>query len=289
MPVAPEPPRESEFVTFWNDTLGPKFNRYRDILMNGLSQHGDVALDRLRIEPGTHALDVGCGWGDTARMLARLVGADGRVVGVDCTESFVDIARSDSRDAGLEQLQFVVADVEVHTFESTFDLAFSRFGTMFFGNPVMAMRNIRHALKPGAPFYFVVWRTIADNPWLGMAKQIVLEFLPPPPDDGQSCGPGPFSMADTDLVTQQLRSAGYTDISFERFDSPVTIGKDLQEAVQFQLALGPAGEVFREAGQAAEEQRSVIEDAVRSALAPYLTDSGVVVDSSSWTITARNP
>ena len=95
----------------------------------------------------------------------------------------------------------------------------------------------------------IVWRGIEDNPWLGHAKEIVLRHLPPPGANAQTCGPGPFSMADTGVVTKQLEIAGYKDISFEQVDAEVFVGNDLDDAVAFQLAIGPAGEVYREAGE----------------------------------------
>ena len=289
MSVVSSSAQDSEFVKFWNNTLALKFERFRDILMNGLARHGAIAMDTITARPGWHVLDVGCGWGDTAIAWAHKIGSSGRVVGFDCTESFLTKARADARAESLEHVRFVRADVEIFPFEPAYDLAFSRFGTMFFSNPVPAMRNIRRALKPGAMLQIVVWRTIRDNPWLGLAKELMLGFLPAPTDDAETCGPGPFSMADEDLVRKQLLSAGYADIEFTRVDTPVVIGSSLDEAVAFQLALGPAGEVFREAGALAEERRADIEGAMRAALSEYDTDAGVVMDSSSWTITARNP
>jgi hypothetical protein len=135
----------------------------------------------------------------------------------------------------------------------------------------------------------IVWRTIDDNPWLGLPKQVVLNYLPPPGDDARTCGPGPFSMANTAVVTKQLQIAGYTDIAFERIDAPVLVGRDPDDAVDFQLALGPAGEVYREAGDAARARHGEIAAALKAALTPYLSSEGVVMASSSWKVTARNP
>jgi hypothetical protein len=168
-------------------------------------------------------------------------------------------------------------------------LCFSRFGMMFFNNPVAAMRNIRNALKPGARLVFIVWRRIEDNPWLGLPKEIVSHYLPPPGEDARSCGPGPFSMADPKVVTRQLEIAGFTGIRFERTDGPVTVGDSVEQGMQFQLALGPAGEVFRDAGDAAEHRRDEIEQALRSALAPFEKNGKIVMPSSSWTVTAQHP
>ena len=277
----------NEYVEFWNDTLAEKFNRFREILMNGLSYHSRVPLERLELQPGFSVLDVGCGWGDTAIELARMTGPDGYVLGLDCVDDFLETGRRDARSADLKHVEFVAADVQTHPFRPSFDFCFSRFGMMFFENPVAAMRNIRTALKPGAGMMFIVWRDIADNPWLGVPKQVVLDFLPEPGEDARTCGPGPFSMANPEVVTKQLEIAGFGDIEFERTDGPVTVGDSVENAMQFQLALGPAGEVFREAGELAEAKRPEIEQALRDALAPYEQDAGIVMPSSSWTVTAR--
>jgi hypothetical protein len=135
----------------------------------------------------------------------------------------------------------------------------------------------------------IVWRTIDDNPWLGVPKEIVLRYLPPVKTDADNCGPGPFSMASAGVVTKQLEIAGYTDIAFERIDATLMVGRNLADAIAFQLALGPAGEVYREAGDEATRRHDEISAALESELAPYETSAGVMLDSSSWKVTARNP
>jgi ubiquinone/menaquinone biosynthesis C-methylase UbiE len=278
-----------EFTAFWNDVLAEKFERFRNILLEGLSYHSAVPLAKLALPAGARAVDVGCGWGDTAIELARKVGPAGEVVGLDCCDAFLDKGRRDAAAQGLANVRFVVADVQAYPFEPEFDFAFSRFGMMFFANPVAAMRNVRSALRPGGTLMFITWRTLADNPWVAMAKQVVSQFLPPPGEDAQTCGPGPFSMANPDTVTAQLKAAGFTNVSFERIDGPVMIGRDVDQAIEFQLALGPAGEVVREAGALAEQRRGDIEAALRRELARYAGSNGVTMESSSWTICARNP
>ena len=153
-----------------------------------------------------------------------------------------------------------------------------------------AMRNMRRALRPGGRMVHIVWRDREDNPWLSMAKDVVLEFLPPPGDDAQTCGPGPFSMADEQMVRAMMQSAGYEQIEFRRVDTQVLIGNDVKDAIAFQLAIGPAGEVFREAGAEAEEKRAEIELALAEAInAQKVSADGIVMDSSSWVISAINP
>lgn len=285
--VAQEP---NEYVQFWNDILADKFERFRHILMQGLSYHSDTPLRTLQVRPGSNILDVGCGWGDTALQLARMTGPEGRVLGLDCCDAFLAKGREDAAREGLDNTEFVAADVERYPFQPEYDLAFSRFGMMFFQNPVIAMRNIRRALKPGGRLVFIVWRQLQDNPWLGLPKEVVLRHLPPPGENALTCGPGPFSMASADLVSAQLKAAGFDpQVTFTRNDGPVMVGHTTEDAMQFQLALGPAGEVFREAGAEAEEKRGQIEADLREALAKYQTGDGeVVMQSSSWTVTAYN-
>jgi ubiquinone/menaquinone biosynthesis C-methylase UbiE len=277
------------FTAFWNDVLAAKFERFRNILLEGLSYHSKVPLEKLALPAGAHAVDVGCGWGDTAIELARKVGPTGSVVGLDCCDPFMEKGRRDAAAAGLKNVRFVLADVQTYPFERAFDFAFSRFGMMFFANPVAAMRNVRTALKPGAELMFITWRSIGDNPFFAMPKQVVSRYLPPPGENAQTCGPGPFSMANPDVVRAQLKAAGFTDATFEQIDGSVMIGRDVDQAVEFQLALGPAGEIVREAGALAEARHGEIVGALREELGRYARADGVWMDSSSWTIRARNP
>ena len=279
----------NEYVEFWNETLAVKFERFRDILMSGLSYHSKVPLSNLNVVPGSRILDVGCGWGDTAIQLAKMTGPEGYVLGLDCVDQFLEKARHDATNAKLGNIKFLDADVETYPFDQDYDLCFSRFGMMFFESPVAAMRNVLSALKPGGSLVFVVWRDIEDNPWLGIAKQVVLDFLPPPGEDALTCGPGPFSMSNPDVVSKQLEIAGFENISFERCDGPVVVGSSPEDAMQFQLALGPAGEVYREAGELAEQKSEEIKQALRQVLAPYEQTNGIIMPSSSWTITAHKP
>lgn len=278
----------SPFVEFWNDVLVDKFERFRNIWMEGMSYHSRAAFEKLDLAPGAQVLDVGCGWGDTAIELAQMVGPGGSVTGIDCCDAFLDKGRRDADAAGLTNVRFIEADAERFAFESGYDFCFSRFGTLFFANPVAALRNIHGAVKPGGEIMFIAWRILEDNDWLNLPKQVVLDYLPPPGDDADHCGPGPFSMAGEVVAIQQLDMAGFADICFKRVDGPVMVGDSLEQAAAFQLAIGPAGEIVREAGTEAERRRAEIEDALRAELARYQTSGGeVVMDSSSWTITAR--
>ncbi len=285
------PPQEdSEFVVFWNEVLVPKFIAFKHVLVDGLTHHSEAIFPSLPVGEGDRVLDVGCGFGDTAIKLARIVGSRGEVVGVDCCDVFLDYAYRDAKAAGLDNVSFSRGDAEIALPNERFDFVFSRFGTMFFANPVAGLRNMRKALKPGGRMVHIVWRDRADNPWLSMAKDIVLKILPPPGADAQTCGPGPFSMSNQTMVTAMMKSAGYENIEFRRVDAPVLIGNNVEDAIAFQLALGPAGEVFREAGAEAEEKRDRVETALADAIKQQkLNAEGIVMDSSSWVISATNP
>ena len=289
MSTATTPEQRNEFVDFWNEILVPKFIKYRHIVVGGLTHHSAKVFPSLEVQDGDKAVDVGCGFGDTAIELARRVGPSGTVLAIDCCDAFLEFGRNDARAAGVDNVTFVEADVQTYPFEPVHDFCFSRFGTQFFENPVAGLRNMRAALKPGGVMTMIVWRTIDDNPWLGVPKEIVREFLPPPGEDARTCGPGPFSMADPEVVTKQLEIAGYTDIDFERIDAPLMVGRTPDDAAGCQLTLGPAGEVYREAGALAEQRHEEIVAALKAELAKYLTPEGVVMDSSSWKVRARRP
>lgn len=273
-------------IRFWNEIGVPKFQRFKHILIHGLGAHGGVALERHPPRPGDRVLDIGCGWGDSTVELARRVGPTGSAVGVDCCEAFVADGVAEARSAGLKNVELVVGDAQSYDFAEPFDLCFSRFGTMFFNNPVVAMRHFREALKPGGRLLMVVWRRLVENDWVKIPKEVVARFLPPPPSDGKSCGPGPFSMADEETVEGILKSAGFADVRFDKIDLPILVGEDVQRAVDFQLTIGPAGEIVREAGELGVRHRTEIERELVQLLDRYRTPKGVVMPSSSWAVTA---
>ena len=279
-------------VEAWNTVLFDKFVRFKHLLIEGLSGHSRELLSRPLFHPGDRVLDIGCGFGDCTQIIARLVGPDGKAVGVDCADNFVRASETDTADAGVRNAAFFRADVQGDDLRGPYDHAFARFGTMFFNLPGAAMRNIRRALKPGGTFSQIVWRRREDNPWVHEAELRVREIVPVVSHEDANqvhCGPGPFSMAGPDMVSGMLKSAGFAGITFERFDTDICIGRDIEEAIEFAMALGPAGEIIRLAGAEGESLKPRVSEALRETLSAYARKDGVWAPSSTWFITARNP
>jgi ubiquinone/menaquinone biosynthesis C-methylase UbiE len=287
-----EPSENDVIIEAWNSVLFEKFSRFRHLLIDGLSGHSNEALARHPHPIGAKVLDVGCGFGDSTQRIASRVGPTGAAVGVDCAANFVAAATREAREARVDNATFFVADVQTDDLRGPYDYAFARFGTMFFSLPGAAMRNIRRALEPGGELTMIVWRRREENPWLYDAEQCVRALVPVvshEDTDQVHCGPGPFSMAGPDMVSSMLQGCGYTHVTFERFDTDICIGHSLDEAIEFAMALGPAGEIIRLAGEAGERLRPEVEGALRDALSPYARGGGVWAPSSTWFVTARNP
>jgi SAM-dependent methyltransferase len=278
-----------DFIACWNEILVPKWVRFRHLLSGNGAIHSDIAATDFAVHSGDRVLDIGCGFGETCLDMGRTVGATGEVLGIDCTESFLDIAETERQSAGVDNVVYRLDDAQHCDLPlEHFDVVYSRFGVMFFQSVVAALRNAHRALKPEGKLCLIVWRTIKDNPCWGMAKDVALNYLPPPGDDALTCGPGPFSMADEETTRAMLAAAGFTDVPlFRRIDAPICIGTSIDEAVDYQILVGPSGEIIREAGELGAEKLPQIREELRSLFSGYLADEGVFLPSSTWAIMAR--
>jgi ubiquinone/menaquinone biosynthesis C-methylase UbiE len=280
-------------VQAWNTVLFDKFVRFKHLLVSGLAAHSEEILSRGLFPAGARVLDVGCGFGDSTLKIARAVGPSGEAVGLDCAENFIRAAEREAKAAEIPNATFLKADAQIDDLRGPYDHAFARFGTMFFMSPGAAMRNIRKALEPGGTFTQIVWRKREENPWLHDAELKVKEIVPVVSHEETKevhCGPGPFSMSGPDLVSAMMTAAGFARITFERFDADICIGENLDDAVEFAMALGPAGEIIRLAGAEGERLKPRVAEALRETLAPYQREGGKIWGpSSTWFVTARNP
>jgi SAM-dependent methyltransferase len=290
--VAAVAPDNEEATEAWSGVLFDRFVQYRDLLVAGLKAHGDAAMRLQPPGPGDRVLDIGCGFGDTTQQLAELVGAEGHATGVDVSEPFIEASIAEAERAGIENVDFFATDVQIGDLKGPYDYAFSRMGVMFFANPVQALRSLRGTLNPGARLVAVVWRRKLDNEWLHRAEQVAEKYLEEPeePEDVR-CGPGPFSMANADTVSEQLQIAGFELPTFTRCDLPIKIGNDLDHAVAFNMAIGPAAELLRICpADEVERLRPKLAEEIRDALSDYAQAEGTVMaPASTWIITATVP
>ncbi|MGD9967041.1 MAG: class I SAM-dependent methyltransferase [Hyphomonadaceae bacterium] len=275
-------------IEAWNTVLFEKWIRFRHVLTAGLQEHGKAGMRLCAFRSGERVLDVGCGFGDTTLDIARAVTPRGEAVGVDCAENFISAAAEEAKASGVANASFFVADVQSDDLRGPYDRAFARFGTMFFNLPGAALRNIGRAIRPGGEFVMVVWRKREENPWLFDAEQLVREMVPVVAHDDTDqvhCGPGPFSMAGPDMVSAMMQIAGFKRVGFERYDCDICIGGDLDEAVEFSMALGPAGEIIRLAGDEGERLRPHVSKALRALFATRARPDGSIwAPSSSWIV-----
>ena len=280
----------AEAIEAWDGPLYDRFVQFREIVTTGLGAHGDAALALFPPQPGQRVLDIGCGFGDTTQRIAGLVGAEGEAVGVDAAPKFIDTARRETAAMGVPNARFEVADVQSDPLGGPYDMAFSRMGTMFFANPVAAMRNVRESLVPGGRLAMVVWRRREDNDWIYRAQLITEQIVQRPEEyDEPTCGPGPFSMAGADTTSDILKIAGFEDIALRRCDLPILVGHDVEQALALVMALGPAGEILRLAGDRAAHLHDEVKEALRAGLAEFVTDEGVIAPASTWIVSATAP
>jgi SAM-dependent methyltransferase len=280
----------AEAIAAWDGPLYDRFVRFRQIVTAGLGSHGERAFELFPPVDGQRVLDVGCGFGDTTQRIAGMVGPGGKAVGVDVSPRFIETAEREAADSKLANVRFFVADVQTDSLGGPYDIVFSRFGTMFFANPVVALQNVRSSLAPGGRLVMVVWRRRIDNEWLYRAQTIVEGIVSRPEEyDEPTCGPGPFSMADADTTSEILLRAGFADVCLHRCDLPITIGLDVDEAIDMVMALGPAGEVLRLAGDRAAHLHEEVRSALRAGLAELHDGERVRAGASTWIISGTAP
>lgn len=252
-----------------------------------LDPFGRAAIAKLELTLGARVLDIGCGCGQTLLELAELVGASGRVMGVDVSEPM--LARAGERVAGQPTIELCYANAQTHPFPAAdFDALFSRFGVMFFEDSIAAFANLRRALRPGGRVAFVCWQTLAKNPWAELPLRAVMQVLSSTalPELFRPGRPGPFHLSDPDRVRAILSDAGFAEIEIERFERPLQVGgaMTLEEGLAYCRQMGPAARAMTDAPA---ELRPALEAAIAGTLAPFVTDRGVWMDAAAFIVTAR--
>jgi SAM-dependent methyltransferase len=271
-------------IDYWNKVAGLTWAAFQSQLDRQMEPLGVAAMRVLSPAPGERVIDIGCGCGHTSFALAERVGAEGAILGVDISQPMLDVAErraAERRAAGAVQPRFRQADAQADDLgDAAFDGAFSRFGVMFFSEPVAAFRNIRRALKPSGRLAFVCWRPLAENPWMSVPLAAARPILPPlaPPDP---IAPGPFAFSDPTRVEAILIAAGFGSVRITPFDTRIGSG-GLDETMALTLRVGPLGAALRENPALAP----AVTDVVRPALAAYLTEQGVMLPAAVWIVSA---
>jgi ubiquinone/menaquinone biosynthesis C-methylase UbiE len=271
-------------IAYWNGPAGERWadrQQAQDIL---LAPVADILIDRARPAVGERVVDIGCGSGATTIAFARNVGPSGRALGVDISGPMLARARQ-SLPAGLPA-EFVLADATVYPFEpSSFDLLASRFGVMFFADPVLSFANMRKALRPSGRLAFACWREPRENPWAMVPLQAVYQHAPKLPQQGPE-DPGPFAFASEQRVNRILNEAGFTAIAMEpcNLAIDIAIGNGLDAAVRGALEIGPASRALE--GQPAEI-RAAATHSIREVFAPFAKGDTVALAAAIWIVTAH--
>jgi len=264
-------------IDYWNGEAGATWVRAQARLDVMLAPLSAVAIDAADPTEAERVIDVGCGCGTTT---LEMVARGAFVWGVDISEPMLAHARQ--RAAGLKNVAFSVADASTQALTADHDLVFSRFGVMFFDDPVAAFKNLRSGLKAGGRMVFLCWQAPRNNPWVSIGGAAIQPFLPEE-DAPDPQAPGPFAFADPDYLRGILEQAGFADINIDSVKMDLRVGKDLDDAMEFQSQVGPAARALAELSGA---QRDAALDAARTALEPFVSDAGVILGRATWLVRA---
>ena len=280
-----------EAVRAWDTVLFDRWMKNRKVFVGALGQITEELFERFPPPTGGRCIDIGCGFGDTTQRLAELVGPAGFALGTDSSLRFVDAARREAAEAGVENVRFEAADTQTAEWDPIYDYAFSRMGTQFFTAPVPAMRAIRGGLKPGGKLRKICWRRKAESPFWAETEQVVQRFLSRPEEyEADTCGPGPFSLGNPETTRGILEAAGFADVELHARDFDYFMGADMDEAVDALLAIGPGAELIRLNGDYGESRRDEIAAALAERYREWQRpDSSVVGRAAVWIVTATNP
>lgn len=277
----------AEQAAYWNGPGGDGWLAAYQRIQRAIGEIGELGLSAAAARAGEHVVDIGCGTGDTTAVLSRAVGLSGHVLGVDISETLIAYARAEhgaqARAHRLDNATFVVGDAATHPFQAGhYDLAFSRFGVMFFADPVAAFRNIRRALKPAGRLVFIAWRTPQENPWGTTPARAAQPFLPPQQRPGPE-DPGQFSFGDRARVERILGQAGLSALRFEPIDRQIWMGDSVADVVAGAGRFGPLARAFAGAEPAAIEKAK---QAIAEVLTPHQGPDGVRLPGACWLVRA---
>jgi SAM-dependent methyltransferase len=286
-------------IEYWNSRVGENWTRNQERLDRAFAVLSQVLVDKVSPPRDAKLIDVGCGCGDLALALAARMGPGGHVLGIDISKPMLERARTRASALAGEHagFAFIEADATEHAFTADHDLLVSRFGVMFFADPVASFRNLRHALKPGGRFAFLCWAKLDLNPWIGVPLAPLKEmFGPQPPADPTA--PGPFAFADKERVAAIFTQAGFVDVSATLVEGAVLLGRAdatasgdqqaraVEDALELTMRTGPVAAFLRDADEGAKQEAR---RRLAAALLPFAVDGGVKLGGTCWLYTGSTP
>ncbi len=273
-------------IAYWNDRAAVTWTAFQERLDTLFEPLTAYALTAAAPAAGDHIVDIGCGCGATVLALAERAGPAGRVSGFDISEPMAARARERIEAAGLTNATVTVSDASVHAFPpGSADLLFSRFGVMFFADPVAAFANLHGAMRSGGRLLCAAWRPLADNSWFKVPMDAARALLSPQPPTDPSA-PGPFAFADADRTHRIFQDAGWRNVTLTRQDVPMRFAAagQIEQATEFAMRVGMLAGALAEEGP---EVRARVQDAVATALQAHDTPAGIVLTGSVWLIAAQ--
>lgn len=270
---------------FWSGAGGDVWvnkQKEMDIMLNPLGQR---AIDKLDLSNGKRILDIGCGCGATTLEIAKMI-PEGKIIGVDISEPMLNQARKDALEMSLSNTEFVVQDVQTDEIsKDAFDIAFSRFGVMFFEDSYVAFKNINNALKIGGQLSFVCWQEPLLNPWQSLSIQVIKQFIDLPAPAPKS--PGPFAFEDKSYIEDILDRSNFKEINIDDNQEEIIMfsGKSLKEASEDYLTINPV--VTEMLKNSPKELKEEILEALIIKFSDFHEDHGLVFPSATWIVTAK--
>lgn len=269
-------------IDYWNGPTGEKWAKHNSETDRSLTEAADAVLKLAAARPGERVMDIGCGAGVTSLSLAEQVGAAGHVTGLDISRPLLALARS---RISARNIEFIEADAALTPFRPEYDLIFSRFGVMFFVDPVAAFGNIRKAAATDGRLAFVCWRSVEENEWVSLPYAAAKPFLPER-RPVHPHAPGPFAFADAGRLGGILRDAGFSEINIAPFDGMMNLGSAPQNA-SFQVTqlMGPISRALQAADDAT---RTKVEGVVAEALAAIQAGAeNIRLGMACWLVSAK--
>lgn len=282
--MQPEQRPNEEQTKFWNGIAGRAWADTQPLLDRALKPFEDLLVNAVAAKSARRVLDVGCGAGTTTLAIADLLGANGRCIGIDISEPMIALARTRAErvDSTAPTARFICADAQIYAFEpAAFDMVVSRFGVMFFDDPVRAFANLRHTAKDGAELRFLAWRSPAENQFMTTAERAAAPLLPNIPARDPDA-PGQFAFAGRRRVNRILEESGWNEIDIRPLD--VSCNFPEKELVRYFTQLGPLGRVLHDVD---EPTRTRVVEEVRAAFAAYVQGDEVRFNAAAWMIRAR--